>query len=332
MKELQSIVAWLCRSDAPSVLATLVAVEGSSYRRPGARMLITGGRASVGSISGGCLEEDLIERSRRVDDIGHAELVVYDTAVENDIVWGVGLGCHGIVRILLEPLAPRPEWAVALGENLRTGRATDLVVVWDNPDGPVGTRLKDDPMVGRQGRGDGIFNERVDPPTSLTIFGAGDDARPLARMALELGWRVTMADPRSAMLTAERFPGVSALVLGPAEELVARSSPLPGSLAVVMTHHYRNDIPLLLHLLPLTLSYLGLLGPRRRTERILADIAARGLVVTPDMRSRLRAPVGLDLGAEAPEEVALSIIAEMASVLSGRDARPLRERERPIHA
>lgn len=332
MKELQAIVRYLCRSDSATVLATLTTVEGSSYRRPGARMLVTSRRDRIGSISGGCLEEDLIERSERVAKTGRAELVTYDTTVENDIVWGVGLGCHGVVRILLEPVPARPCWASTLAENLRAGRATDLVVVWDEADGPVGTRLRDDPLLGRQGSAAGVFRERVEPPTSLTIFGAGDDARPLARMALELGWRVSVADPRPAMPTDDRFPGVFALVLGPVDELVARAAPPPGSLAVVMTHHYRHDVPIVGDLLPIPLAYLGLLGPRRRAEKILAEIAEGGLPVTDAMRSRLRAPVGLDLGAEAPEEVALSIIAEMTAVLSGRDARPLRERERPIHA
>jgi xanthine dehydrogenase accessory factor len=328
MKELQAIVGHLCRSETGSVLATLATVEGSSYRRPGARMLMTHGRMRIGSISGGCLEEDLIERSRRVAANGRAELAVYDTTTENDVVWGVGLGCHGVVRILLEPLPPRPAWAVAVAENLRAGRATDLAVVWENPRGPVGTRLGDDSGAGRPG----VFSERIEPPTSISIFGAGDDAQPLARMALELGWRVTVADPRPAMPTEERFPGVFALVLGPADELVARAAPLPGSLAVVMTHHYRHDLPLMHHLLPLPLAYLGLLGPKRRSEKILADLAGKGLSMTADMRARLRAPVGLDLGADAPEEVALSIIAEMTAIQSGRDARPLRERDRPIHA
>jgi xanthine dehydrogenase accessory factor len=328
VKELQEIVGHLCRSEAPSVLATLAAVEGSSYRRPGARMLISKGRARIGSISGGCLEEDLVERSARVAASGRAELVVYDTTAENDVVWGVGLGCHGVVRILLEPLPPRPAWACAVADNLRSGRATDLAVVWEDPRFPLGTRLADASTAGLAC----VFCERVDPPTSLSIFGAGDDAQPLARMALELGWRVTVADPRPSKLTEERFPAVFALVLGPAEELVARAAPPPGSLAVVMTHHYRHDVPLMYHLLPLPLAYVGLLGPRRRSEKILAELAARGLRVTADMLSRLRAPVGLDLGADAPEGVALSIIAEMTSVLSGRDARPLRERDRPIHA
>jgi xanthine dehydrogenase accessory factor len=328
MKELQAIVGHLCRSGSGSVLATLATVDGSSYRRPGARMLVTPSGGRSGSISGGCLEEDLVERSARVAASGRAELVVYDTAADNDVIWGVGLGCHGVVRILLEPLPPRPAWALALAENLRAGRATDLAVTWDARTGTVGTSLG---AAGEPGRA-GVFTERIEPPHSLTLFGAGDDAQPLARMALELGWRVTVADPRPAMPTEARFPGVSALVLGPADELVARAAPLPGSLAVVMTHHYLHDVPLLRHLLPLPLAYLGLLGPRRRSERILADLEGEGLRVTTGMRARLRAPVGLDLGAEAPEEVALSIVAEMQAVLSGRDARPLRERDRPIHA
>jgi xanthine/CO dehydrogenase XdhC/CoxF family maturation factor len=295
-------------------------------------MLIPDGKSRIGTISGGCLEEDLVERSKRVAASGIAEIVVYDTTAENAIVWGVGLGCNGIVRILLERVPPRPLWAVTLAENLRAGKATELVVIWDASAGVIGTRLRDDPHAGRQGSGSGVFRQRIEPPTSLTLFGAGDDAQPLARMALELGWRVTVADPRPAMPTEERFPGVFALVLGPADELIARASPLPGSLAVVMTHNYRHDVVLLHHLLPLPLAYLGLLGPKRRADRILAEIVEAGLPTTPAMRSRLRAPVGLDLGADAPAEVALSIIAEMRSVLSGRDARPLRERERPIHA
>jgi xanthine dehydrogenase accessory factor len=331
MKELQSIVGHLNQTGARAVLATLVTVEGSSYRRPGARMLVSEGGVRIGSISGGCLEEDLIERAGRVSATGRAELAVYDTFGEDDLVWGVGLGCHGVVRILLEPLAARPDWASALAENFRAGRATDLSVVWENPNGTVGTRLRDE-AASRSNGSHGVFDDRIEPPTSLAIFGAGDDARPLARMALELGWRVTVADPRPAMPNEARFPGVSGLVLGDTDELVARAAPAPGSLAVVMTHHYRHDRPLLRHLLPLPLAYLGLLGPKARAERILADIAAEGLAISAEMRSRLRAPVGLDLGADSPEEVALSIIAEMKAVLAGRDGRPLRDRTRPIHA
>src|SRR5208282_4296903 len=123
MNEWQAIVDRLCTAGARSVLATLVAVEGSSYRRPGARMLIAKGGKRIGSISGGCLEEDLIERAARVRVTGRPELAVYDTTSENDLVWGVGLGCHGVVRVLLERVGTRPHWAAAAAENLRSGRA-----------------------------------------------------------------------------------------------------------------------------------------------------------------------------------------------------------------
>jgi xanthine/CO dehydrogenase XdhC/CoxF family maturation factor len=327
MKELQAIVGHL--GGAGGVLATLVTVEGSSYRRPGARMLLDG-EVRIGSISGGCLEEDLVERAKRVAADGRAEVVVYDTLTDDDVPWGVGLGCHGVVRILLERVPARPDWAAALAENFRAGRSTNLAVVWGRHGGPLGTRLA---VGGAPGEGAaGSLDETISPPTALAIFGAGDDAQPLARFACELGWRVTVADPRPAFLTAARFPGASARVLGPADELVARATPPPDSLAVVMTHHYRHDRPLLRHLLPLPLAYLGLLGPKARAERILSDIAEEGFAITAEMRDRLRAPVGLDLGAETPPEVALSIIAEMTAVLAGRDGRPLRERTLPIHA
>ena len=332
MKELQAIVSHLCLAKGPSVLATLTSVEGSSYRRAGARMLVTEEGHRIGSISGGCLEEDLIERSKLVAGNGRAEVVTYDTTAENDLVWGVGLGCHGVVRLLVEPLAPRPRWAQVVSENLLSGVPTDLAVAWEAPGEALGTRLRADvPAEGSKPR-KGVFLERIAPPTSLAIYGAGDDARPLARLALELGWNVTVADPRPAMPTEERFPGAIARATGPADTLVARTAPQPGSLAVVMTHHYRHDVPLLRDLLPLPLAYLGLLGPKKRSERILLDLAEKGFEVTPSMRSRLHAPVGLDIGADAPEEVALSIIAEMKATLSGRDAHPLRERVLPIHA
>jgi xanthine/CO dehydrogenase XdhC/CoxF family maturation factor len=332
MNAWQGIVGRLVAAGEGCVLATLVAVEGSSYRRPGARMLISAGGERIGSVSGGCLEEDLVERSGRVRASGRPELVVYDTTAENDLVWGVGLGCHGVVRILLEPFAARPDWAVAAAENLRMGRSTELAVAWGDEAAPLGTGLAGTAPATRLEGASGVFWDSIGPPTALAIFGAGDDARPLCRIALELGWSVTVADPRPLMPTEARFPGASGLVLGPADELVARAAPAPGSLAVVMTHHYVHDLPLLRHLLPLPLAYLGLLGPRARAERLLADLAGAGLAVTPAMRSRLHAPVGLDLGAETPEEVALSIIAEMRARLSGRDAQPLRDRSLPIHA
>ena len=332
MKELQAIVRALVAPDASeSVLATLAIVEGSSYRRPGARLLVTAAGTRLGSVSGGCLEEDVLARARNVLATGRAETVVYDTTTENDLVWGVGLGCHGIVRVVLERLPPRPAWAVTLAENFTARRPTPLAVVHRaGDDAQLGTRLATELPEGKM-PGAEIFFNTIAPPTALFLFGAGDDAQPLAQLAHELGWHVTIADPRAAFATAARFPQAHALVVAPAAELAERAAPDLDALAVVMTHHYVHDVPLLRALLTRSLAYLGLLGPKKRSEKILADLARDGLVLTPAMRARLHAPVGLDLGADTPPQVALAIVAEMQAVLAGRDARPLRDRTRPIH-
>ncbi|HXN34619.1 MAG TPA: XdhC family protein, partial [Opitutaceae bacterium] len=173
MNVCQEIVGRLLAAERGCVLATLVAVEGSSYRRPGARMLIAGDGARIGSISGGCLEEDLVERSGRVRATGRPEIVVYDTTAENDLIWGVGLGCHGVVRILLEPIAARPDWAVAAAENLGHGRATELAVVWEDAGGALGTGLADRVRPARSPGAPGVFIDSIKPPTALAVFGAG---------------------------------------------------------------------------------------------------------------------------------------------------------------
>lgn len=331
MKELQAIVATLLAPEArPAVLATLVSVEGSSYRRPGARLLVTEQRIRVGSISGGCLEEDVMARAAQVHATGRPDAVVYDTTSENDLVWGVGLGCHGVVRVLLEKLPTRPGWAAALAENFARRRSTALTVVHNGGDALLwGTRLA---APGDCPDPEAVFLDVIAPPTALTIFGAGDDAQPLARLAKELGWHVTVADPRAAFATAARFPTADAFVVGPADQLVAKVAPGPDALAVVMTHHYVHDVPILRDLLGRPLAYLGLLGPRKRAEKILSDLEQAGARIAPEQRARLHAPVGLDIGADSPEQVALSILAEMQATLTRRDARPLRERTRPIHA
>jgi xanthine dehydrogenase accessory factor len=330
MKELSAIVAALLASDArPSVLATLVSVEGSSYRRPGARLLVVPEGKRIGSISGGCLEEDVAARAVKVQATGAPDAVVYDTTSENDLVWGVGLGCHGIVRVLLEKVSARPPWAAALAINATQRRSTALAVRHGGEDGaPWGTRLAAPGDCADPGA---LFLDVVLPPTALVIFGAGDDTQPLARLVKELGWHVTIADPRAAFATAVRFPTADRCVVGSAESLVSKVDPGSDALVVVMTHHYVHDLPLLRDLVSRPLAYLGLLGPKKRAEKILDDLAAQGRPTSPEQRARLHAPVGLDLGADSPEHVALAIVAEMQAVITGRDARSLRDRTRPIH-
>ncbi len=330
MKELVAIVRHLTSpAESGGVLATLVSVAGSSYRRAGARLLLTEAGQRIGSISGGCLEDDVLARANRVAESGQPEVVTYDTTTENDLVWGVGLGCHGVVQVFLEKLPSHPRWAVALGENLAARRPTAVAVTWRDADpSRLGTRLAGELS---DAPAPEIFHQTIEPPPALTVFGAGDDARPLVRLARELGWHVTVADPRAEYTTLERFPDADRLVVAPAADLVRRAELPADALAVVMTHRYVHDVPVLRALTAVRPAYVGLLGPRQRATRILSDLARDG--VTPDggFLARLHAPVGLDLGAETPEEVALSIVAEIRAALAGRDARPLRERTKPIH-
>jgi xanthine/CO dehydrogenase XdhC/CoxF family maturation factor len=369
MKEtLQILDALSSLPSGGAALATLVKVEGSSYRRPGARLLLTADGQRTGSISGGCLEDDVVGHAREVLASGVAKAVTYDTTTENDLVWGVGLGCHGVVHVLVEKLPRQPAWAAVLRENLRRRAPTELAVVWRSPDPDLlGTQLAAElaappapafssgrarpssagfqpaPILGGQAGmpalppkplsapNTEVFRQVIAPPVPLVIFGAGNDAQPLVRSAKELGWHVTVVDPRPAFATAARFPAADSVVIARPEEAPARVVLGSDTLVVVMTHHYAHDVPLLRHLLTRPLAYLGLLGPRKRSAKILSDLAADGLALTPAMRARLHAPVGLDLGADTPEEVALAILAEMQSTLTGRDGRPLRERTLPIH-
>ena len=357
MKELQQILHILRTTTEPAVLASLVQADGSSYRKVGARLLWSPGTRHTGSISGGCLEEDLIERAREVHRSGINQTVVYDTTRENDLVWGVGLGCHGVVHVVLERVTGlAPHWAT-VAEEWRARRPVVLAISYGTDTattpstrfafttrGEVVGQAGNVEMVAHarsameakqsayRGQPDGtkVFFEYLPPPACLHVFGAGDDAIPLTRLAKELGWRVVVIDPRSAFVTPERFPLADELYIQQPE--AANNLPLDDwTLGVIMTHHYRFDLPLLRVTLPRGYSYLGLLGPKLRAERILNELSQEGMTITDEMRQRLRAPVGLDLGGGSPEEVALSIVAEIQSVRNARDGRPLRRRTRPIH-
>ena len=332
MNEVSRILAALAAAPLESaVLATLVSVEGSSYRRPGARLLVLGGGSRIGSISGGCLEEDVLERAHRVLATGSPELATYDTTSENDIVWGVGLGCQGVVRILLERISPeRPRWLTTLGENIVAQRGTAVAVVHGGSStGDWGTRLESE-VPAAAGELE-IFRETIAPPPQLVVFGAGDDARPLVRMANETGWRVTVVDSRAAYANSVRFSEAAAIVVAPAEEVFEKINLDDRTFAVVMTHRYSEDKKLLGSLLARPVSYLGILGPRKRTDRLLAELRTEQTAIAARSVEGLYSPIGLDLGGSTPEIVALSILAELHSRLSNRPPVHLRDRPGPIH-
>jgi xanthine/CO dehydrogenase XdhC/CoxF family maturation factor len=358
-------------------LATVVSVEGSSYRRPGARMLVCEGGASTGTISAGCLESDVIEHAKRVIRTGKAVLVEYDTASTSDeMAWGLGLGCNGVVRVLVEPLAPGSPYVEALRRSCETHAAPVLVatVYQHTPSEPatarieIGARLliNGDGHVGRDklsdelgaiiegevralspGGGtagtqvfeaDGaavkVFVETLLPPVALVIFGAGHDALPVVELARGLGWQTEVVDPQARPASLTRFALADRVTLVRPEEVGARLRVTPRTLTLLMSHNYSHDLALLKFLLASPARYIGVMGPRKRTERMLSELAAGdGLFSLGEAdRARLHSPAGLDIGANAPAEIALSIIAEMRAVQDERRGGMLRERRGSIHS
>lgn len=318
-------IAELQQRGIASALATVVRVHGSAYRHEGAKLLVGDDGTIVGNVSGGCLEQDVREVARRVLATGTAERREYCSGSDEVAAWDLGVGCEGTVELYVCPV--RDDFAAE-----RAAIAREVPFIVDVPlDGLGGRRLRTGAGTSglvADGEGREWFVDAFEPPPRLLVCGAGDDAIPLTRLAAVTGFRVIVTDRRPGLLTAERFGGdITRCLAQPAEVAVACAVD-DETFAVVMTHHYADDRSYLGALLDTSLPYIGMLGPRQRTERMLAvagDLAAR-----EDMR--VHAPAGLDIGTDGAEQVALSIIAEIMAVHAGRPARPLRERRTPIHA
>jgi len=327
------------------VLATVITTAGSTYRKAGTQMLITAEAELRGLLSGGCLEVDLVEHARTVLAQGHARLVAYDMRGPDDVLFGLGSGCEGAMEILLQRVGSAEDWQplARVAECFARGNAEVLALVidgtaagrgWWSDGDSVGapapdtvTELRrqagaahaamvaDLTLAGQSAR---VLALPLQPPPALLLLGAGPDAVPLARFALQLGFRVTVCDHRPALAQAGRFAGCAVHCCEPAQ--LATQLPLATfDAAVIMSHHLPSDR---LYLEALARApqpgYVGLLGPAARRERLLAELGddAAGLA------GRLRAPVGLDIGARTPEAIALAIIAEIHAWIAGRGGRP----------
>ena len=314
----------------PLALATIVATRGSTYRRAGARLLIPDEGEPIGNISGGCLEGDVARIGREVIAAGEPRLVEFDMTADDDAVWGYGLGCNGAIELFVEPTAGALESVGAL----RSGEGACLVIPLGGADlgahrleadGAASAALRDGSPRVEEVDGERLFFEPLLPPLRLLVCGAGHDAIPLVHQAAELGWRVVVVDVRQALLTRERFPGAIQFASPDPASAAAALIADERTAAVLMNHNYLRDIAYLRSFLDAPLAYLGVLGPRGRTEQMLAEIGA------PEAIGRLHAPAGLDIGAEGPEEVAHAIVSEILSVIRGRRGQPLSERQGPIH-
>jgi xanthine dehydrogenase accessory factor len=362
MKGLVEIIATLRSLGEPAAVATLVRAKGSSYRKPGARMIFRPGGPQTGSISAGCMETDVKERVAEVLAEGRPALIAFDMGSDLDLIWGTGMGCMGKAEVLLERVGPgeAPPW-MALCEGMlhqrRTGVMATVFAARGGAPANVGDRFI------REGGLDllpvppslaGPLSEAMDgggractlrlaaweldllvepllPPLALWVFGAGENARPLLRIAKELGWYLGLADHRSALATPERFPEADRIVVGHPPEVLQNLPFDARTAALVVSHVFEADKAALAALLKAPVGYLGLQGNRKRSERILREIALEEGPPTAAAQAALHYPAGLDLGAEAPEGIALSMLSEIQAVLSGRTGSSLRDVPGPIH-
>lgn len=314
-------IARLRETGGRFALAVVVGLQGSAYRKPGAKLLVREDGSMIGNVSGGCLESDVTENALAAIRSGKPKPLHYDTGGGEDKVWGLGVGCGGKVDLLVLP-SSHDGFARVAGDvrrALRGDEAFSLSVALEGAD-----VFGDCALGGEVAGATRVFTEQLEPPPRLIVCGAGENTRPLVRLATEAGFRVTMVDHRSAYLTKDRFPDAVALVHGRAEDVRFEHELGPGVFAAVMFHILAHDQAWVKRFAEGGLRYIGLLGSRSRREEVLS-------VLTDEQRSRVYGPIGLDLGAEGAEQIAVSIVAEMLAVRSGREPRHLRGRTKGIH-
>ncbi|MER3319095.1 MAG: XdhC family protein [Allomuricauda sp.] len=372
MRELDVIIAQyqeLKSQGVRCILATVVHVEGSSYRRAGARMLVDEYGNITGAISGGCLEGDALRKALFALDRQENKLVTYDTSDEDDAVIGAQLGCNGIIQVLFEPInyidgnnpcellrtiaEQEVPMAVSVVFNLdKSQQQLGTSLVADENQAVSGQQLPDDLQHALLLKSKEVINENASyfaeltaeekthfvfiqiyqPPVKLVLVGAGNDAQILAQQADLLGWKVTVTDGRPTHANKDRFVGSCQVIVTKPEETLKNINIDNRTCFVLMSHNYNYDLSVLKLLLgnPET-PYIGILGPLKKYERMLNELADEGIEVSKEDLDKIYAPVGLEIGAETPAEIGLSILAEIQSVLTNKGARPLKQKTEPIH-
>lgn len=350
--------------DADAVVVTVADVEGTAYRRPGAKMLVGGDGTPLGAVTAGCLEDPITELSMDVLGTGDPRRETFDLMEEDDGAWGLGLGCNGVIDVLLEPLDA--SWQAPLDE-LATGRATTVLTVVDSTvaDVPVGARsyvdgdgqrravaerdavpasvaeTMDSEIAAVHGKRKAttvevgtdrgtlsVLVDGLDPVSKLLLFGSQPDIHPVARVGSDAGFDVVVHSPRGAR-GPEAFPAADGVETGHPSTVDASVSVPDCTYAVVMSHNLVDDrIAVETLLSETTVPYVGLMGPRDRFERLREDSDA----IADNDLDRIATPVGLDLGGGDPTEIAFSVVSEALAVSNGREGGRLKEREAPIHS
>ncbi|HEX6224650.1 MAG TPA: XdhC/CoxI family protein [Chryseolinea sp.] len=369
MKDFKTIVAEFRKIDVATrraALATVVKVRGSSYRSPGARMLITDDGKWVGSISGGCLEGDALRKARQVMADKRPMTVTYDTREESNQNLGIGLGCNGVIDVLIEPIDTDEEKnPISLFETFVTVKEPlTLATIFNGPaavgekmmmrsTGEVQNHFSDSNLseevknelsqlfstrnslaktfVTPEGDVD-VFMELIQPNVSLIIFGGGFDARPVSQLAKTLGWDVQVTDECVAHIAPLFFPTADKLSLCHRDFVDRDFEITPFTACVLMSHNYDYDRDVLKKLIKTETPYIGILGPRKRFDKMCSEFFSEGISLSADDIHRIHSPIGLDIGAETPDEIAVAIIAEIQGKFVNRSGGFLKYRNAPIHA
>jgi len=367
MKEINEILKAYSQAKSEgkkTALATVVKVEGSSYRQPGARMLVTEDGELTGAISGGCLEGDALRKALLSIHQKQNKLVTYNTNNEDDAEVGLQLGCNGIVHILFEyideEISNNP---IQLLQQLELERKEAVIVTvfsLKRNAFQIGTTLffrKDSPVLNHNNEVLNLISdikevlktktsvvkklqeendnealiEYIKPSISLVIAGAGNDIQPLVKMASILGWKITIGEGRATHVTKKRFPKANQVSVVNPEQFLENIVIDDQTYFALMTHNYKYDLAVLKALLKTDFHYIGILGPKSKFNRMIDDLLIEGITVSEEQMKRIHTPIGLDIGAETSEEIALSIVSEIKAVASERIGTSLKYKEGKIH-
>ncbi len=347
-----------------AVLATVIDVEGSAYRRPGAKMLLWPDGGGVGSITAGCLEDEVRELAGDVIAEGVPRVETWDLTGEDD-VWGLGVGCNGVITVLLEPIDESYRPAV---DAYGAGDAIGVVTVVSDeaalsvgqrthyrPDGgfdpgaagglpaPVLEEIRDPTAtLVADGASDSltvdtadgsieVFVDGLRPPPELVVFGSGHDVTPVVDLAKRADFRVTVVPFRGGRADSGDFSMADAVVSASPRDIPDLREWTADTLVVVMTHNFIDDRFAVEQLLETPVEYIGLMGPDKRFAEMCEDFENEDRPITADERERIFTPIGLDLGADTPYQIAFSIVAELLAVANERDPAHLSKRSGPIH-
>jgi xanthine dehydrogenase accessory factor len=369
MKEIKDIITsydLLLSKGQRAALATVVHVEGSSYRRPGARMLVAEDGQLTGAISGGCLEGDAMRKALLVINQQQSSLITYDTSAEDDATIGIGLGCNGIIKILLEPINSEDECnPINLLKRINKQRQEGVIITifsntnkkssWAGTKYFVSSALKGfgsthnnalnaslemsakKVLDNRKNEwiedqdGTITFLQYIPPSIRLVVLGAGNDVQPLISMTNILGWDTVVMDGRANYAKRDRFAKACEVIVARPEHVMENIEVDDYTCFALMTHNYNYDKAILKVLSAYPIKYIAMLGPKKKLERILSEFDDEGMSLDNDFVVKIHSPAGLDIGAETSEEIALSIIAEIQAVMSNKSGLTLKEKTTGIH-